>query len=255
MTEAGWLACTDPEPMLGFLSRKEARRNWLPFGRGLLALMKIAGRESAFHERPTISRRRLRLFAAGCCRCIWDLLVDERSKKVVAEAERFADGLVSWEEFSRTWLAGVPTWIPRGTYSAFSAAADAATATGDEDAASAAARAADRAAAAIAWSADLDSAAAWNSAKKGQADVLRDIVGNPFRLPPAIEPAWLVWNDGTIRKIVQAIYEERAFDRLPILADALEDTGCDNVELLAHCRGDGPHVRGCWVVDLLLGKQ
>ena len=85
--------------------------------------------------------------------------------------------------------------------------------------------------------------------------MLRDIVGNPFRLPPAIEPAWLVWNDGTIRKIVQAIYEERAFDRLPILADALEDTGCDNVELLAHCRGDGPHVRGCWVVDLLLGKQ
>jgi hypothetical protein len=54
--------------------------------------------------------------------------------------------------------------------------------------------------------------------------------------------------------LAQAIYDERAFDRLPILADALLDAGCDNEELLAHLRSEGPHVRGCWAVDLILGK-
>jgi hypothetical protein len=55
--------------------------------------------------------------------------------------------------------------------------------------------------------------------------------------------------------LAQAIYDDRAFDRLPILADALEEAGCDTADILAHCRGPGPHVRGCWVVDLILGKQ
>ena len=64
----------------------------------------------------------------------------------------------------------------------------------------------------------------------------------------------MTWNDGTLSKLAQGIYEGRAFDRLPILADALEDAGCDNADILAHCRNGGEHVRGCWVVDLLLGK-
>jgi hypothetical protein len=84
--------------------------------------------------------------------------------------------------------------------------------------------------------------------------VLRELVGNPFR-PVSVDPSWLVWHDGTILKVTQGIYDDRAFDRLPILADALEDAGCDNADVLAHCRGPGPHVRGCWVVDLLLGKE
>ncbi len=87
-----------------------------------------------------------------------------------------------------------------------------------------------------------------------QADLIRDIFGNPFR-PVAVDPAWLAWNDGAIRKMAQAIYDERAFDRLPLLADALEDAGCADADILAHCRGPGPHVRGCWLVDSLLGKK
>jgi hypothetical protein len=87
-----------------------------------------------------------------------------------------------------------------------------------------------------------------------QASLLRDIVGHPFRIV-SHDSSWLAWNDGTIPKIARAIYDERAFERLPILADALEDAGCDNADILTHCRGPGPHVRGCWVVDLLLGKQ
>jgi hypothetical protein len=56
-------------------------------------------------------------------------------------------------------------------------------------------------------------------------------------------------------RLAQGIYEDRAFDRLPVLADALEEAGCDNAEILSHCRGPGPHVRGCWAVDLSLGKE
>src|SRR5262249_12032196 len=90
--------------------------------------------------------------------------------------------------------------------------------------------------------------------RRYQAVMLRCIFGNPFR-SVSINRAWLAWNDGTVLKIAQAIYDEGASERLPILADALEDAGCDNADILAHCRGEGPHVRGCWVVDLLLGKS
>jgi hypothetical protein len=90
-------------------------------------------------------------------------------------------------------------------------------------------------------------------ARSRQAELLRDLFGNPFR-PLNLDPSWLSWRDGTIPKLAEAIYDERAFDRLPILADALEDAGCTNEDILTHCRQPGEHVRGCWVVDLLLGK-
>ena len=94
----------------------------------------------------------------------------------------------------------------------------------------------------------------WLAERIPQARLLRDLFGNPFH-PADIDPSWLIWNDATILKFAQGIHADRAFDRLPILADALEDAGCDNADILAHCRGPGPHVRGCWVVDLLLGKS
>jgi hypothetical protein len=87
-----------------------------------------------------------------------------------------------------------------------------------------------------------------------QLALLHDVFGNPFR-PLDLYPTWLAWNGGTIPKLAQAIYDERRFADLPILADALEEAGCDNADVLAHCRSEGQHVRGCWVVDLLLGKS
>jgi hypothetical protein len=82
---------------------------------------------------------------------------------------------------------------------------------------------------------------------------LREVFGNPCL--PAIDPsAWQADGDRTVVPLAQAIYEERAFDRMPILADALEDAGCTNEKLLGHLRGPGAHVRGCWAVDALLGK-
>ena len=89
-----------------------------------------------------------------------------------------------------------------------------------------------------------------SDSKPLQRSLLFDIFGNPFR-PVAIDPDWLT---STVVALARGIYDDRAFDRLPILADALQDAGCENADVLTHCRGDGPHVRGCWVVDLLLGK-
>jgi hypothetical protein len=85
----------------------------------------------------------------------------------------------------------------------------------------------------------------------GPADLLLDIFGNPFR-PITLDPSWLT---PTVKTLAQAIYEERTFEDLPVLGDALEDAGCNNEDVLSHCRGPGPHTRGCWVVDLLLGKE
>lgn len=84
-----------------------------------------------------------------------------------------------------------------------------------------------------------------------QVRLLRDIFGDPFR-PVAVDPSWLT---STVVALAGCVYHEEAFDRLPILADALQDAGCDSDDVLDHCRGCGPHVRGCWVVDLLLGKD
>ena len=88
--------------------------------------------------------------------------------------------------------------------------------------------------------------------REAQASLLRCIIGPlPFR-PVAIASSCL---SPTVTKLAQTIYDERAFDRLPILADALEEAGCANADILSHCRLPGKHCRGCWVVDFLLGKN
>ncbi|QEL20518.1 hypothetical protein [Limnoglobus roseus] len=87
--------------------------------------------------------------------------------------------------------------------------------------------------------------------RRSQLAILRDIFGNPFR-PVTLPPSWLT---PTAVGLAEAIYADRVSDRLPILADALQDAGCEDADILAHCRGEGPHVRGCWVVDGVLGKS
>jgi hypothetical protein len=84
-----------------------------------------------------------------------------------------------------------------------------------------------------------------------QAILLRCIFGNPFR-PAVFDPAWRTPN---VTAVAQAIYEERRFAELPILADALEEAGCTCEEILSHCRSGGEHVKGCWPLDLVLGKE
>src|SRR5205823_15121166 len=88
-----------------------------------------------------------------------------------------------------------------------------------------------------------------------QVAMLRDLFGNALRPAPAVDPSWLAWNGGAIPKLAKVIYDEGRFGDLPILADALEEAGCTSADVLGHLRGPGPHARGCWPLDLLLGKQ
>lgn len=87
--------------------------------------------------------------------------------------------------------------------------------------------------------------------KAAQAVLFRDVIGNPYR-SIRLDPRW---RSGDAVALARGIYDERAFDRMPLLADALMDAGCDHEDILSHCRGEGPHVRGCWVVDLILSND
>jgi hypothetical protein len=103
------------------------------------------------------------------------------------------------------------------------------------------------------WWPDFKSTWADKKLPESWRSLIHDVFGDFFR-PAAINPAWLAWNDTTAQKIAQAIYDERAFDLMPILADALEEAGCTDANILHHCRQPAEHVRGCWVIDLVLGK-
>jgi hypothetical protein len=101
-----------------------------------------------------------------------------------------------------------------------------------------------------------------NGERLPPAELVRVTITDHIRVAAEIDlqfmvrdPRWLAFNDGLIGQLAQAISDDRAFDRLPILADALEDAGCDNADILDHCRMPGEHARGCWVVDLILGKE
>jgi hypothetical protein len=102
---------------------------------------------------------------------------------------------------------------------------------------------------------------AFTMAQADSCELIRDIIGNPF-LPVAINPSVLAWNDGVVDRLAQTAYEERHLPTgtldnglLAILADALEEAGCTDADILGHLRGPGLHVRGCWPVDLCLGKS
>ena len=257
MTEADWMASTDPGAMLAHL-------------------MGPSGNANPLHLYPP-SDRKLRLFAVACCRTpeVWEKLTDSapcgrcggsgkvgmsahgedcpdcggtgrinRSRRAVEVAERYADGLATEAEL-------------RAASGRFAADTES-----DEGP----------------WE-DQRFAAWWtvNSADNltvnvghylrrltrlglppaAQADLLRCVFGNPFCPVPK---AWAGdycpdWLTPAARGLAQAIYTDRDWAALPVLGDALEEAGCDDSALLAHLRGPGPHARGCWAVDLLLNKE
>jgi hypothetical protein len=192
--------------------------------------------------RGRASDRKLRLFACACCRSVWGRLLDPRSKRVVETAERFADGLADCDELNEAQAAAVEVDLAQYgiDYDALASAAWATSFTGllTEDAAAEAAT----------------SVARSESGTRVCCELLRDVFGNPFR-PAPLDPTWLAWQGGTVPRLAQATYDGRAFERMPVLADALEDAGCTDAAILSHCRSGGEHARGCWVLDLLLGKE
>lgn len=192
------------------------------------------------------SVRKERLFAVACSRS--ELVQDERLRKAIGAVEQCADGLATESEGQKAWEAA--TEMPPGPQRELALAILSLNL-------GAVTTAAERLALAHLPGDPLRKVnlSACRKIWRIQTNLLHDIFVNPFRPPPPIDPSILAWNECTIVKLARAIYDERAFDCLPILADALEDAGCDNVDILNHCRQPGDHVRGCWVVDLLLGKK
>jgi len=90
---------------------------------------------------------------------------------------------------------------------------------------------------------------------QSQAALLREVFGYPFRSAPILDSQRLSWTGGPVSSLAEAIYQERAFDRLPELADVLQSAGIDDADILGHFREPGPHVRGCWALDLILAKE
>ncbi len=231
-----WVTCADPTRMLDFL---------------------VAG---------PASNRKLRLFACACCRRIWHLLPEAVCRDAVALAERYADGLATDEEladggeaFAELWdryYTEEPDGAPRTT--AFLACI-AASATTISDSPRQVPGQVDRYIPVRTWA--PASAAAGSHAggrladrcaeEAAQCDLLREIFGNPFQ-PIAVDPKW---QSDAVRAVARAAYEVQAFDCLPILADALQDAGCEEEQVLGHCHSPGLHVRGCWLLDLLLGLK
>jgi hypothetical protein len=186
------------------------------------------------------SERKMRLFGCACCRQVWDLLAEECFRRAVEVAERFADGGADKRELiaarkasgaalERSGLGGVVGRPYCALGSAWSTTRQSAM----------------TAAIYPLWVFTMGADRLW------QLSLLRCIFGNPFR-PASIDSARL---SPTVVALAQTMYEERAFDRMPELADALEAAGCHEANILGHCRQAGPHVRGCWVVDVILGKS
>ena len=247
MGESEWVASTEPQPMLEFLRNSGGA-----------------------------SERRLRLFAVACSRRVWHLLTDERCRNAVVVAESHADGGADDEQLFAAWGAlpgSLPRMVPdRGDPASLPSFADSSTLWvawchrmgrlgGDVMTPTRAAEDVENEACGANRSGygQADEVARVRE-RVAQADLLRHIFGNPFAALPRIDPIWLSWNDGLIRNLAERAYELRSMpdgnldpDRLAVLADALEEVGADD-SLLVHLRGPGPHVRGDWAVDLLLGK-
>ena len=235
MTEQEWLACNDPTLMLTFLRSKA-------------------------------SDRKLRLFAVACCRRIWHLLTDQGSCEAVNAAEKYADGEIGEQRFRKLGAAAElafeeansnvlnPDYSdPHGAGIAEAATISAFWLSHVGDHSDLAAEATVEAVRQATGTAEEE--------RRHQVCLLHDVFGPlPFR-PIVIEPAWLTWQGNTIPRLAQAAYEERLLPSgymdarcLTVLADALEEAGCHDADILTHCREPGPHFRGCWAVDLLLGK-
>ena len=225
MTEQEWLTAINPTRMLEYLRGKT-------------------------------SDRKLRLFAVACCRHLWHLMTEERCRNAVEVAERLADGLATNVERRTAALAGYDPSM--GEHPACFGAAGCAVGV---PAFHAAERSSENAAGLAANKVPYLLHGnivnpAWQEAirREGvvQISLIAEIFGNPFR-SVAFDPAWRT-SDALL--LARGIYEERAFDGMPILADALQDAGCDSDDILGHLRdASATHVRGCWALDLVLGKE
>jgi hypothetical protein len=219
MTEAEWLTCADPFSMLAF-------------------------------QRDRASERKMRLFGVGCCRRLRRGKLSAEERKGIEIAESYADGGLTVDDLS--YANGqlsddirdgpVHCFMSVGLWSYLGyGVSEVAKSVGEEVNKRR-----------FRWLLDRNAGkTAERSELMSFAHLLRCVVGNPFR-STAIDPSWLT---STVLALSSQMYASRDFYPMPILADALQDAGCDNEDILSHCRLPGEHVRGCWVVDLLTGRK
>ena len=239
MTEAEWLACADPVTMLRFISENPDGRNlWI--GRA----------------RP--SARKWRLLGVASCRRVWSLITEVDCRRVVEAVEAFADGEVSevelrdamgeWEVAAdeAEWRARIAGYrIHDQAYCAIATLGSSVGSQGSYQTPES------ECSIVVGHSATARGKEQADQEMRVQSGLSRCIFGNPFRFV-TFEPEW---RTSTVVSLARRLYETRDFDPIPLLADALQDAGCENEDILNHCRSAGPHVRGCWVVDLILGKN
>jgi len=179
------------------------------------------------------TQRKLRLFLCACCRHLWDRNTPKAIKRAIKVAEKYADAVVGKETFSKmqqeTAAFRCDLLDPLSMLAGWALCPNAREA------------------------AEAMEDFARKEVRRPHADLLREVIGNLFRTTK-VDPSWLAWSNGTVVKLAQGIYDDRRFEDLPILADALEEAGCREQSVLDHLRGPGPHVRGCWPLDLILGR-
>jgi hypothetical protein len=213
VTEQEWLLCEEPEVLMNYL----------------------------ILNHPDFTHRKGRLFFCGCCRRFSNHFCHANVKTVLELIETYADKLLKRKDLVAQFRS--------------LAASVSLTGTNDNPAEAAVFSLSDPGRVNARWLFYLTHLAAEQLGRADetarQADLARDVFGNPFRDVSTSA----TWATSTVTNLARAMYEDRAFDRLPILADALEEAGWADTDILNHCRGPGPHVRGCWVVDLILGKS
>lgn len=233
MTETAWNTCDDPEKMLDFVC-------------------------------PKTSNRKLWLLTAANCRDGFCYLPVEICKKIREIGERLADGLASVDELQRAWntfwkwqlrlvmeqeferaacLRALRQVLDDGKVSPLG---DENLATFDERLRNALDGTEHRAHRAVQWIRSKVEMSVWS---------IRELFGPTLFSPNLLDPSFLRWHDGFVRKLAEGIYQDRGFGQLPILADALEDAGCTNTGFLSHLRSPAPHALGCWALDRILEKE
>jgi hypothetical protein len=216
MTEAEWLACEGPLTL--FMS-----------------------------EHVELSTRKQYLLAAAICWRIRGLLIDPNTLGAISILEAFADGAASAVDLGRATDSAVGNWDEFEFTNAFDEAQRAAVM-----AVVYALSRPDPVGGALGWGTQaVEHRGTQKTVFPAFANLIREVCGNLFR-PVSVDPSWLTTD---VLALARGIYDERAFDRMPILADALQDAGCASEDVLAHCRDPKQlHVRGCWVIDLLTGR-
>jgi hypothetical protein len=212
VTEAQWLICTDPEAMLDFLGGR-------------------------------VTERKVRLFACACVRRHWNAVADERSRRAIEVAERYADGLANEIERGEAWdeASSVVVKDALAIAAMYAVESDLEYVHGD------------LVQVGIARGVVREVLSRGGTEQAALSDLLRCVFGpRPFGTPPRVADTLRIWEHRTVPGLARTIYEEHAFDLLPVLADALEEAGCTDGIILDHLRGAGTHARGCFALDSCL---